>query len=189
MFVPRLVRLALVIGLVCSAFAVGAGAAQAAAPGNDDFANALDVNQDSSGRTVNTDLSEATVETSEPFTGVASTFARTTWFSYDAPDDGTGVVDLCASTVDAGHPRRPVSAARSSRRIPARGNPSRPSPASSGRWAGSGARASYSSTCALSYRSGKVPRATSTPGTAVPARPPRHRPSTTVGIAEPVRGE
>jgi hypothetical protein len=100
MFVPRLVRLALVIGLVCSAFAVGVGAAQAAAPANDDFDHALVVNEDSSGRTVNTDLSEATVETSEPFTGVASTFTRTTWFSYDAPDDGTGVVDLCASTVD-----------------------------------------------------------------------------------------
>jgi hypothetical protein len=100
MVVHRSVRLVLVTALVCSAFAVGAGAAQAAAPLNDDFGSALDVNPDSSGRTVNSDLSEATVETGEPFTGVVSSFARTTWFRYDAPDDGTGVVDLCQSTVD-----------------------------------------------------------------------------------------
>jgi len=99
MMLQRFARFLLLMSLVATGLVAVTGPASAAVPGNDAFADANAIDTDSSGRSVNADLSQATVEAGEPFTG-AGAFTRTVWFSYDAPDDGSGVVDLCGSSVD-----------------------------------------------------------------------------------------
>src|SRR3954468_6962602 len=82
-----------------AALAIVAGTAQAAAPANDNFANAAALTGTLAPATGNT--SEATAEPFERGVFPGETPERTVWWTWTAPASGPLVVDTCGSSAAA----------------------------------------------------------------------------------------
>src|SRR4051812_2953960 len=79
------------------AFLTLSPAAQAAAPANDNFANATVI--DGTSLSQSTTNVEATIEAGEPNHGVGGSGASV-WWSWQAPVSGDVVIDTCGSAID-----------------------------------------------------------------------------------------